>query len=228
MKYIILFIIPFVVLSAQRFEVEKKSGEVSALRGLSENFIPVEKGAKLDSSDLVVTGENSFVVLKKNESRFMLRSNCALSLDYLKKISVNDLLLALAMEEIRSISPQKQNGKVKNTAVYGEKSENKTEVSKESEIGYKRINGAKELAENGYETSGIIFARETYRKYPSTRKMLEERIYFTELLIKLELLEEAASELKEIKKISGENKLLSKINDLSSLIKSKILDNKSK
>ena len=50
-----------------------------------------------------MTEENGFVQLNRNGSRFILNKNSALGLNYIKKISINDLLLALAMEEIRNV-----------------------------------------------------------------------------------------------------------------------------
>ena len=106
------------VLSAQEFKVEKVSGDVSILRGTSEEFASVRKGDVLLGSDLLITELNSYVQLEQNNSRFILNSNSALNLMNIKKISINDLILALTMEEIRNI-PKGTPDNTKNTAVYG-------------------------------------------------------------------------------------------------------------
>ena len=189
------------ILWAQDFKVEKVSGNVSILRGTSEEFTPVVKGDILDGTDLLVTDENSFVQLVRNNSRFILNSNAALNLLNIKKVSINDLILALPMEEIRNI-PEGNSGNSKNTAVYGtQENESGALTVNENVIGIKKLNGARQLAESGYTESAIIVAKETYRKHPATRSRFDERIYFADLLTGLKLYEEALTEYNDVRKL---------------------------
>jgi len=189
------------VLSAQEFKVEKVSGDVSILRGTSEEFTLIKEGDILSGSDLLITDLNSYVQLMQNNSRFILNSNSALNLTNIKKVSINDLILALTMEEIRNI-PKGTPDNTKNTAVYGTKEgEVGSLVIDGNIIGIKKLNGARQLAESGYKESAIIVAKETYRKHPVTRSKFDERIYFADLLAGLKLYDEALTEYGEVQNL---------------------------
>jgi hypothetical protein len=201
----IIFILTIIfctgILSAQEFKVEKVSGDVSILRGTSEEFTAIKKGDILLGSDLLITDFNSYVQLEQNNNRFILNGNSALNLMNIKEVSINDLILALTMEEIRNI-PKATPDNSKNTAVYGtQEGKARSVVLDENIIGIKKLNGARQLAESGYKESAIIVAKETYRKYPVTRSKFEERIYFADLLAGLTLYEEALTEYSEVQNL---------------------------
>ncbi|MCF6269963.1 MAG: hypothetical protein L3J41_09640 [Melioribacteraceae bacterium] len=199
---ILLFLISS-ILFAQEFKVNKITGTVLVQKGIEDSFALVKTGDILNGDDLIVTEENSFIQLEKENNRFVLKANSALGLNHIRKISVNDLLLALAMEDIRNIPTNKQNGIEKNTAVYGENIstnvENKMTINK---LGKMKINGAKQLAENGFNESAIIVSKDTFRKYPSTKSNFDDRVYFANLLEELNLLNETLDEYNSISKLS--------------------------
>ncbi len=199
---LILFVITINIL-AQDYTVEKVSGNVQALIGTSENWVKVSAGQKLKGTDLISTGEKSFIQLSGNGNKFVLQSNSALGLSSIKKMTLNELLLALAMEEIQNVPKTKSNQFTRNTAVYGsEVSTIKPAPVQVSDIGIKKINGAKQLAQDGFKESAILVAKETFRKYPDTKKQIQDRIYFADLMIRMNLNNEAEQELKQISSLS--------------------------
>lgn len=203
MKTLIIFLIAFCSLTAQTVVVEKVTGNVEALIGTSETWVKVKAGQTLNGTDLISTGKNSSVRLNSGGNKFILQSSSALGINSIKKISIKELLLALAMEEIRNVPDTKGNSTSRNTAVYGGKvNKVENELLKSSELGIKKLNGAKQLSKNGYVESAIVVAKETYRKYPETKNLIGERIYFADLMLKLSLYNEAASELGELKQMS--------------------------
>ncbi|MGE5409392.1 MAG: hypothetical protein ACM3MI_00415 [Clostridiales bacterium] len=198
-KIIVLFFIMSFAIVAQTFKVEKVSGRVLALRGTSENWTDIKQGDKLSGSDLLVTGENSYIQLSKDASSFLLKSNSALGLNSIKKLSVDELLLALASEEIKNVPKNKSDSKTKTTAVYGSKIDSKpAAAAPASELGLKKINGAKQLAESGFKESSVLVAKETFRKYPDMQKRISDRIYFADILERLGVYDEAYSEFLKI------------------------------
>lgn len=199
-KFAIIFLLFTGVLLAQEFKVEKISGEVKVLRGSSEEWVNVALDETLIGTDLIVTDENGFIQLSKEGSRFILQRNSALGLNHIKNISINDLLLALAMEEIRNVPKNENRESSRNTAVYGTEEKSETSNLPTNDLGIKRLNGAKQLAESGYKESSIIAAKETYRKYPQTKSRINDRLYFTRLLIGLNLNQEAMDELADLQK----------------------------
>ncbi len=194
----ILFILSAII-SAQEYSVEKVSGNVQALIGTGENWMKVSVGQKLHGTDLILTDDKSFVQLANKESRFVLQSNSALGLNAIKKMSLNELLLALAMEEIRNVPKTKGSSLTRNTAVYGsEVDAGKPAAGSINDIGIKKLNGAMQLAQNGFKESAILVAKETYRKYPETKNQIRDRIYFADLMLQMNLLNEAETELNSI------------------------------
>lgn len=206
MKKFLIILLIIGINSAQDFLVEKISGDVLVQKGFSESWESVKVGDELSKDDLLQTEEKSYIQLNNSGNRFLLKGNSALGLNHIKEVSINELLLALAMEEIRKIPKDGKKNESRNTAVYGEeqKQASNLEIEKSS-LGQKRLNGAKQLAEEGFEESAIIAAKETYRKYPETRKDVNTRLYFVDLLIQLELLEEANSELYLLKEFADVN-----------------------
>lgn len=185
---------------AQEFTIDKISGDVFVMRGTEEEWTAVKVGQKLNKNDLISTSEKSLIQLTSKEGRFLLKSNSALNLNSVKRITLNELLLALAAEEIRNIPGKKNNSTLSNTAVYGrEVANSKREMVFSKEMGNKRINGAKQLAESGFKESALLVAKETYRKYPDTKSNFENRLYFVDLMLELKLKNEAMTDLNDIK-----------------------------
>ena len=222
-KIFITFLIISANIFAQNFTVEKVSGKVQVLHGTSEKYVAVKSGDSLNGNDLLITDDKSFIQLNKSGNRFILQSNSALGLNYIKEISINDLLLALAAEEIRRVPRNENKGNSKNTAVYGEEIKASSSILiTEDLMGIKKLNGAKQLAESGYKESAVIVAKETYRKYPSTKNKIDERIYFADVLVDLNLFSEAYEEFSELKKYAGDFSSSEVISKRLELLKSKI------
>ena len=152
--------------NAQEFTVEKVSGVVMYLSGTSEKWVNVKSGQILSSNTLILAESNSLVRLKKADEIFILRGDAAITLD-----------------EIRNVPKIKSNGLSKNTAVYGSNEQkNKSAYSDDKYLGEKKIKGARQLSENGYQESSIIAAKEVFRNYPSINTKFDERLYFADLL----------------------------------------------
>lgn len=219
-KIIILLLFTFIQLSAQKIEIVKLNGNVNYIKGNENKIQKLALDSQITESDIVFTEDNSFVQIKKDGSNFLLKENSALGLRFLKRMSLSELIMALTQEEINSIPDDKSNDKLKNTAVYGSEEVDVANSITNVEFGIKKLNGAKQLAENGFTKSAVIAAKETFRKYPGTQKLLDERIYFANLLIKNELYEEAFEDYMKIKEMTnGENKQIEeKIEFLKNLL----------
>jgi hypothetical protein len=102
------------------------------------------------------------------------------------------------------INAPKTNGKGNsgNTAVYGDKEgDGKNTELKANDFGIRRLNGAMQLANNGMKESSVLFAMETYRKYPETKQIASYRIFFADILYEKGLYEETLGEYLEIQKL---------------------------
>lgn len=188
--------------SAQTFKVEKAKGNVSAQIGMNEKWSTVSADETLPVNSIIETGKNSIVQVNNGKIIFTLNSSSALPLTDLKKMSLNDLILALAMEDMLNAPKKKQEANSKNTAVYGAQINGvKSPIVETNDFGVKRLNGAVQLAENGYKESAVADAKETYRKYPATKNIASFRIYFADILAGLGLNEDAYDEYKQIQSL---------------------------
>lgn len=227
MKKIILFILVSVgLLFAQNYRVTKVNGDVKYIVGGNENWVDLHSGETVDQNGVISTGENSSLTLKNNDVKFVLNESSAISVSSIKKMSTDELLLALAMEDMINAPKDNKNGKSNNTAVYGT-DENNTEELKltSSEFGLKRLNGAMQLAENNMKESAVVVAKETFRKYPDTKQLPAYRIFFADILFEKGLYNEAFEEFNDILHLKLSEKEKLKVDKKTEMIKKILLNN---
>jgi len=222
MKKLLIFLMFAGGLSAQTFTVEKVSGDVEYQNGNSETWSTLTIGTTLKDDAVISTGQNSSVLLKGDKVNFNLNGSSAVSVSNIKKMNIDELLLALAMEDMMN-APKKIRNSSDNTAVYGTKEGESTLIIITDDFGLKRLNGAVQLAENRLEESAVVAAKETYRKYPDTKSLPAYRIYFANILYDKGLYEEALDEYVDIQnlKLTDEERL--DVNEKAESIKMKML-----
>lgn len=224
MKKIFLFILLAAsFLSAQQYKVVKVSGSVQAQTDTKEEWKDVIGGEILSSETVLSTGKNSSVVIAAPVGNFTLKESSALSLSRIKKMTLDELLLALAMEDVTNAKKNKNNQRSRNTAVYG--TEQKTDGQKNAltDFGIKRLNGAEQLATGGFIESAVITARETYLKYPATKLFPYFRIYFASLLVDLKLYDEAYKDFEEMNSLHLDDKQKTEVNQKLEYLGKKLL-----
>ncbi len=218
---LILFFVPLVF--AQTYHVENITGKVKALTGTADKWTNVEAGMTLDATAMIMTEPNSTISLSAPAVRFTLRSSAALNVNNIRKMTLNDLLLALATEEILSAPRKQSDTRMKNTVIYGSPAAKTGALDKSAEeLGAMRINGARQLVESGFEKSGVVAAKETFRQYPSTRNNIADRMYFANVLYTLKLNDEAYTEYSEILKLKPGNGDAAIVNERLATLKKKI------
>lgn len=198
---LIVFLLLQGIYTAQEFRVERVTGTVKAQVGLSEEFIPVTEGMRLKKNTLLMTDKNATLSLSGEGVRFILKPQAAVNLSDLRSMTVEELLMALALEEILDAGSKGEKGNLKNTAIYGSENENRKRGAN-SDFGVMKLNGAMLLAENGYSETAIIAAKDVFRRYPATAGMTEYRIFFAKQLMKHKLWREALDEFTAILKLN--------------------------
>jgi hypothetical protein len=179
----------------------------------------------LKENDVVSTDKSSSILIKSNEVSFTLKESSAITVSNIKKMTLDELVLALAMENVMNAPRKKGNDKSDNTGVYGDKVTGETlSTLKSNDFGIKRLNGAKQLAENGMKESAIIAAKEVYRKYPDTKKDAVTRIYFADLLYERGLYEESYDEYTEIKLLELNSEQKNHVNGKIEQINKKLIN----
>ncbi len=201
-KVLIIFILMCFVVPAQSFKVEKIKGTVKAQIGSEEKWVDLKAGNVVYPNTTLVTGDKSFILLNNGKVNFLLKENSALTAANIKTLTLNELLLALAMENLINVPKSKEEVRSSNTAVYGAENNGvKTPYISDDNFGILKLHGAEQLAENGYRESAIVTAKETFRKYPETQNLSSYRIYFADLLYDTGLNEEAYDEYSSINKL---------------------------
>jgi len=225
MKRIFLLILTISSLTfCQSFKVDKVSGTVKALDS-NDNWINVKEGTSLPLNSILVADKKSSVKISEEGMNFTLKESSAIPVSSIKKMTVDELLLALAMEDMINAPGKKENDNGKTTAVYGSKEGgNESEIAGSDDFGIKRINGAVQLAENGFKESAVVTAKETFRKYPSTKEMANYRIYFANLLYDFGLYDEAYDEFTSIKELKLSDKEKSEVAEKISLLNKKLVN----
>lgn len=221
---VLLLLVPSI--TAQEFKAINIKGTVKYQSGTSEVWAEVKEGSVLHSDDFIITGSKSSVQIKGSGSIINLAEISAVSVASIKTMSIDDLLLALAMEDM--INAPKPNGKnnSSSTAVYGNKEEQgKNPEVKSDDFGIKRLNGAMQLAKNGFKESSVVFAKETYRKYPDTKQIPSYRIFFADILYEKGLYEEALGEYLDIAKLDLSKDEKSKVESQTQSINKILLNN---
>ena len=202
MKTLILSLILTSVCLSQSYEIEKINGNVKIITSSDNTWQVLNYKIQAGANTLVSTDKNSSAKIMYDNFTFTLKESSAISVSNIKKMSIDDLLLALAMENIINTPKKNGNNKSENTVVYGNKvSEELIKTIQSTDFGLKRLNGAVQLAENGLIESAIITSKEIFRKYPETKNLVDKRIYFAELLYEKGLYEESLEDYKTIKKL---------------------------
>jgi len=210
-------------LFAQSYKVEKVEGNVKALIGNSEQWVDVKEGSMVSSSTVLMTDKNAVIMLSGRGIKFTLKPSAALSVNSLKRMTIDELLLALAMEEILSTPAKKKDDHSINTAIYGSnEGGTKTATVPANLLGDLKLNGAKQLAENGFKETAILTAKETYRKYPATQKNVLNRIFFAEQMMKLSLYNEALTEYSQIQNLPMNDAQTKEVQEKLDILKKKL------
>ena len=184
---------------SQQIKVIDVNGDVKYQSGTSEKWTELKRGEVLQPNGFISTGKSSSINIEESGDKITIGEMSAVSISSIKKMTTDELLLALAMEDMINAPKTNGNGNSKSTITYGEKeTTGKTNQLKSDDFGVKRLNGAVQLADNGFKESSVVFAKETYRKYPDTKLIASYRIFFADVLYQKGLYEEALGDYIEI------------------------------
>jgi len=226
MKSLLALFVFISSITAQQFKVAELKGEVKYQSGTSEVWAEINVGEDMQMDGFISTGKNSSVQIKESGNIFNIGELSVVSISSIKKMSTDELLLALAMEDM--INAPKTNGKgnSSSTATYGTKeSAGKTSNIIANDFGILRLNGAMQLAENGLMESSVIFAKETYRKYPETINIASYRIFFADVLYEKGLYVEALGDYLEIQTLELNKEQIPKVGSQIDNINKILLNN---
>ena len=109
MKKAFLLVITITSLTfCQTFKVDKVIGTVKTLDS-NDNWIEVKEGTSLPLNSILVADKKSSVKISGEGINFTLKESSAIPVSSIKKMTVDELLLALAMEDMINAPRKKEN-----------------------------------------------------------------------------------------------------------------------
>lgn len=223
-KILLIIFSSALIAAAQSFKVENISGIVRQLAAGEERWADVKSGEFIDINSVLLTEKNSSAKLSIGNSSFLLKESSAVLVSDIKQMTTEELLLALAMEDMLNAPRKKDKEKSHDTAVYGTNENGKKHNGSDGkDYGIKKLNGAVQLSENGFKESAVVAAKETYRKYPSVKELGSFRIFFANILVEKGLNEEAYTEYISISKLQLNDKEKTDVEKKISMLEKKII-----
>jgi hypothetical protein len=233
MKISIIVCIAFIILNvfatAADFKVMEIKGAATVRHGVNEKWNSVSVGDILNSDDSIELDKQSSATLIFNgTAKITLPEMVIIDLSDLRMLSQEDLLLKLAMENIRSIPPRdniKELNIPRVTIVHGEKREQSAKkVQHDIQNGVKQLNGCRVLHRSGYYATCALKVKQVFRLYPTLKEDIDIRMLIASSFEKMNLNEEALEEYHALLEKSlpkeQQSMLNKKIELLTSILKS--------
>jgi hypothetical protein len=201
-KIIIFFIFVFFIkdtVNAADFKVLGIRGDVSIRHGINEKWNTVCAGDTLKPDDTIESGkQSSATLLIDGSTQIIVPEMVIVDLSDFRSMSKEDLLMKLAMDNIRAIPTRDDNRELnipRVTTVHGENREQKqNKIQLSIQTGVKQLNGSNVLFKNGFYATCALKTKQLFRSYPSLSEDLEARMLIAESFEKMNLNKEAVEE----------------------------------
>lgn len=181
------------------YKIIGTKGEVYARHGMNEGWTAIVTGDLLRADDSIeLNDESSATILYDGSAKITLPENTIIDLSDLRVLSQGDLLMKLAMENVRAIPDRdviRELNIQKVTSVHGEKKGEPARAFRpDSASGEKRLNGCRVLYRNGYYATCALRAKQVFRLHPHLAEDIDARIMVASSFEKMKLDKEAVEE----------------------------------
>lgn len=202
MKKILLISILFILsgsFSTAQITIKRIKGGVELRHGVSEEWVKGYVGDLLTPDITMKTGKNSSVtILSPEKQPITIPELTILEVGDLRRMSQEELLLKLAMEDVRSIPPQENPGEMKipNTTIIHGKNRPMPDVTTRRQNGFREmeVRGTKVLYDNAFYPTCILRAKEMIEVYPELKPKFEFRAMIAGALERTKLRGQALNE----------------------------------
>ncbi len=170
--------------------------DVKVRHGASEAWVTVAAGDVLKPEDSIRLGKGGWAMLESGGKQLLLPAMVIVDIADLRDITRADLLLKLAMEDVRSVprpDPKLGNpGDAKTTTTRAAGRDGATTTHAASgDVNALRLGGTKVLHDNGYFGTCVLRSKEIFRVEPALAAHTEARLRVADALEKMNLSEEA-------------------------------------
>ena len=186
-------------LSQADIKLAGMKGKVQVRHGVSEDWTTPAPGDILKPEDSIRMGKKSKAVLSiDGRDRLTLPEMVIVDVSDLRKLSQEELLLMLAMQDVRSVPGKDRKDELnipRTTTVHGANQGNvPSAIAADPDAGTLLLNGTKVLYDNGYYATCILKAKDVYRQLPVLAKNIGSRLIVASALERLSLFSEALTE----------------------------------
>jgi hypothetical protein len=199
---VISFVLALFLMSAmaEDYVVKSVKGKAKVRHGVSEQWTDINVGDILKPEDTILTEQGGTTVLiKPSGIKLAIPEASMIDIVDLRNMSQDELLLKLAMENIRSVPSQKRTNDVNvpnTTIVHGADISKDAEVLKMAprEVGDLQIHGIEVLYNNSFYATGIIKSKSLMRLFPESKDEFTFRYQLAKAFEQVRLYDEALTE----------------------------------
>ena len=187
-------------LQAEDFIVKSLKGKAKVRHGVMETWSAVSVGDTLKPEDTILTeGGSTMVIVKSAAIRYSIPEASMLDVADLRNLSQDELLLRLAMENIKSVPIQQRPNDINvpnTTIVHGDDISKDAEALKlpRTEVGSLQMHGVEVLYDNSFYASGILKSKALIRLFPEARDEFTFRYQLAKAFEQVNLYDEALTE----------------------------------
>jgi hypothetical protein len=185
---------------AEDYLVKSLKGKAKVRHGVMETWTSVSVGDTLKPEDTILTERGStMVVIKSAAIRYTIPEESMLDIADLRNLSQDELLLKLAMENIKSVPVQQRSNDINvpnTTIVHGDDISKDAEALKlpRTEVGSLQMHGVEVLYNNSFYASGILKSKALIRLFPEARDEFAFRYQLARAFEQVNLYDEALTE----------------------------------
>jgi hypothetical protein len=180
------------------------SGAVSIRHGVQEEWTRAAVGDILKPEDSIeLRKKSTATILIDGKIKMTIPESVIIDIADIRNLTQEELLLKLAMEQVRSIPPKKDENELiipRTTTVHGDNRNAVPSSSVENkEIGQMQLNGTKVLYDHGFYATCVLRVKEIFRLHPELSKMVTMHLMVAAALEKMNLTGEALNEYINLK-----------------------------
>jgi hypothetical protein len=186
--------------------VKTVNGDVTVRHGVSETWGKLVRGDTLRADDAIRTGRTSSVVIElDNSTTVPIPGQVILEMLDLRQMTQEELLLKLALQDVRSIPSRSGEGDPsipRTTTIHGEnRNGSASGLTPGAPNTAFQMNGAKLLYDKGFYATSILRSKDVIRREPELARKVEARLRIAGAFERMELRLEALTEYQEIAKL---------------------------
>ncbi len=199
---VILAMMMIIEVQAGETVIRKITGVVHVRQGVAEQWNTTVAGEPIALNATLKVGSGSSAVLDVEGKTIKVPAETIVDISDMRILSKEELMLKLAMENVRSSSYEWKSNEMnvtRTTVTHGaDKSTRRTLTENNTQEGRLELNGTKVLFENAYYSTCALKTKDILRRYPRLAEEFDYRCQLARALESAGLPREALNEYKSI------------------------------